>query len=138
MCRCHRSQRKSLSVVAHDQGAPSTTLLCDARHGIRICRQSCAPTTCEASGPGAGECGRGGETLAEPAGCRPPKLQVRRPGSSSDRDQRTVSPKGWEEIKVAVRGRSRYGAVVVTRTSAARDSLAGYGYLSQRLRASLL
>jgi hypothetical protein len=33
---------------------------------------------------------------------------------------------------------SRYGAVVVARTSAVRDSLAVYGYLSQRLSASLL
>src|SRR5205085_9730916 len=104
----------------------------------RSCRRSCAPTTSEASGPGAGECGRGGETLAEPAGCRSPKAQVRRTGSSSGRDQHTVSPKGWEQIKVAPRGRSRYGAVVLARTSAVRDSVAGYGYLSQRLSASLL
>src|SRR5437764_6097787 len=72
----------------------------------RSCRRSCAPTTSEASGPGAGECGRGGETLAEPAGCRSPKAQVRRTGSSSGRDQRTSAQRGGSRsrsLPVAVR-----------------------------------
>src|SRR5439155_16646211 len=59
-------------------------------------------------------------------------------GSATGPRPTHVSPKGWEQIKVAPRGRSCYGAVVVARTSAVRDSLAGYGYLSQRLSASLL
>src|SRR5437763_1568690 len=54
-------------------------------------------------------CGRvrtRGETLAEPAGCRSPKAQVRRTGSSSGRDQRTSAQRGGSgsrSLPVAVR-----------------------------------